>query len=359
MPMQSKRNSYEGQNIFVGIDVHARQWHVFASPYPGVGAKAFCMPPDASGLLSFLNKQYPGATYLSAYESGFCGFTVHRALTQHGIENIVFNAADLRKSQKEQLRKTDAVDCKAIWENLAKGDLRAIYVPSEDEESNRELIRGRESAVKDIRRCKQRIKMFLHKIGAAIPEEFQGKESYWSKGFVSWLNILADSLDNGNSMKLKSQLSLIATLKSQVAAYEKEIQQVMSERYSEIGSLLESIPGIGKLLSAKICLELIDFSRFADARHLAAYIGLVPDCKASDNSISILGTSIRRNSILRTALIEASWIAIAKDPSLGSFFSKSRREGKHPNLAIISVARKLVNRIFYVWRTKQKYEILS
>lgn len=126
MPIQSNKNSYKGQNIFVGIDAHARQWHVFASPYPGIGAKAVCMPPSASGLSSYLNRNFPGGKHLSAYESGFCGFKPHRDLLAKGIENIVFNAADLRKSQKEQLRKTDAVDCKAIWENLAKGDLHAI-----------------------------------------------------------------------------------------------------------------------------------------------------------------------------------------------------------------------------------------
>jgi len=71
----------------------------------------------------------------------------HRQLKDVGIDNIVFNAADLKKSQKEHVRKTDAVDCKAIWENLKKGDLKAIYVPTEQEEHDRELIRGREIVV--------------------------------------------------------------------------------------------------------------------------------------------------------------------------------------------------------------------
>lgn len=357
MPIQSNKNSYKGQNIFVGIDAHARQWHVFASPYPGIGAKAVCMPPSASGLLSYLNRNFPGGKYLSAYESGFCGFKPHRDLLAKGIENIVFNAADLRKSQKEQLRKTDAVDCKAIWENLAKGDLHAIYVPTQTDEQNRELIRGRETVVKDIRRCKQRIKMFLHKSGIESPEELKGKEAYWGSKYVEWLTTLSDSLDGGSGMKLSSLLEQLSLLNGQIRKYNKEIHSVMTKRHAEIYELLPSVPGIGKLLAAKLCLELVDFSRFADARHLAGYIGLVPDCKISDKSVGILGTTIRRNSLLRTALIEASWIAVSKDPTLGAFFSKCRKEGKHPNVAIIAVARKLVNRIFYVWRTKSKYEL--
>lgn len=358
MPVQSNKNFYEGQNIFVGIDVHARQWHVFASPYPGgMGFKAICIPPDAESLKSYLHRTFPGATFQSAYESGFCGFAAHRDLVRAGISNIVFNAADLRKSQKEELRKTDTIDCKAIWENLTKGDLKPIFIPSETEESDRELIRGREIAVKDMRRSKQRIKMFLHKLGVETPEEFKGKESYWSKAYLEWLNVLSDSLESGFSRKLQAQLEQIDMLKNQIKSYDKDIHSVMTARHKEMYELLPSVPGIGRLLSAKLCLELINFSRFADARHLAGYIGLVPDCKASDTKVSILGTSIRRNAILRTSLIEASWIAISKDPSLGKVFNKHRREGKHPNIAIIGVARKLVNRIFYIWRTKKKYEV--
>lgn len=357
MPMQSNKNSYEGQNVYVGIDVHARQWHIYASPWPGVGAKAICIPPDAKGLRSYLNRTYPRAHYISAYESGFCGFSVHRQLVTDGIDNLVFNAADLKKSQKEQLRKSDSIDCKAIWENLAKGDLHNIYVPTQEEEEDRELIRGREVAVKDIRRAKQRIKMFLHKLGVETPSEFQGKESYWSESYMNWLHILSDSLNGGCGLKLKAQLDNHTHLKEQVNQYNREIHKVMTDKHSEMYELLVSIPGVGRLLAAKLCLELINFSRFADARHLAAYIGLVPDCKASDQTVAVIGTTIRRNSILRTALIEASWIAVSKDPSLGSFFSKSRAAGKHANLAIISVARKLVNRIYYVWRTKKKYEV--
>lgn len=358
MPLQSNKKFYEGQNIFVGIDVHARQWHVFASPYPGgMGFKAFSMPPNAVGLKKHLDSTFPGASFKSAYESGFCGFAPHRELIGVGIDNIVFNAADLRKSQKEQLRKTDAVDCKAIWENHAKGDLKGIFIPSDKQEADRELIRGREVAVKDLRRCRQRIRMFLYKLGIETTEEFKGKESYWSNGYVAWLEIIADSLQSGASRKLHAQLEQMKMLKKQIREYDKEIHSVMTQCHQEMYRLLTTVPGIGRLLAAKLCLELMDFSRFPDARHLAGYIGLVPDCKASDTKVDILGTSIRRNSILRTSMIEASWIAISRDPSLGKAFQKYRREGKHPNVAIISVARKLVNRIFYVWRTKKEYEV--
>lgn len=160
--MQSNKKFFEGTTIFVGIDVHARQWHVYATPMPPLPVSAVCMPPDAEALLKFLKNKFPGGIYKSAYEIGFCGFTAHRQLLAVGIDNIVFNPADLKKSQKEQIRKTDAVDCRSICENLADGKLQPLFVPSPDQESDRELIRGREVSVKDMRRTKHRIRMFLH-----------------------------------------------------------------------------------------------------------------------------------------------------------------------------------------------------
>lgn len=352
MPVQSNKNFYQGQKIYIGIDVHARQWHVYACPCAGLGVRAVTMPPSAEALKTYLQNHYPGGEYHSAYESGFCGFRVHRDLLAAGIENIVFNASDLKKSQKEQLRKTDAVDCKAIWENLIKGNLTAVFVPTLRQEGNRELIRTRESLVNDMRRTKQRVKMFLHRINVNIPENISAS---WSKNFIEWLSELADSLEGGFSWKLHTLISTYNHQNMQLKELYKEIIAVINREYSEISSLLITIPGVGRLLASKLLLELMDLSRFADARHLAGYIGLVPDCKISDQKEAILGVSIRKNSILRSALIEASWVAIRMDPALGSTFLNYRRRGVHPNVAIVSIARKLVNRLFYVIRTGRPY----
>lgn len=353
--MQSNKIFYEGQKIYIGIDVHSRQWHVYASPINKIGMRPVCMPPKAEALLAYLQKHFPGGTYISAYESGYCGFSYHRQLKDLGIENYIFNAADLKKSGKELLRKTDSVDCKMIWENLIKNDVEPIYIPSEEEEAARQLIRTRESLVKDLRRVKQRIKMFHHKIaGCSKPEGFT---SHWTKAFIEYLNILADSLEGGNSIHLKTLLSNLVSLNQQIKDIEIEIFRVVTERHPEMSQLLLSVPGVGKLISAKLCLELMNFERFPDARKLAGYIGLVPDCHVSDRREVILGNSIRGNKILRPAVIEAAWTAIKIDPALGSAFSSACARGQKPNVAIISIARRLVNRIYFVYRTKSKYEI--
>ena len=315
-----------------------------------------CIPPNAKALLSYLENHFPGGKFYSAYESGFCGFSKHRDLMSQGINNIVFNAGDLKKSNKERIRKTDSVDCKSIWENLSKNQLTPIYIPTESEEEDRELVRGRESCIKDLRRMKQRIKMFLYKLDADIPEDLCKAQASWSKAYLSWLSEYANGLRGGNRTRLESMLQTLSHLKERMSEYERQMHLAVEARHKEIAALLMTIPGIGKLSAAKICLELMNFSRFANDRHLAGYIGLVPDCMASDSKETIIGTSCRRNRILKSTLVEASWKAISKDKVLGSAYARGLGRGQHPNVAITAIARRMVTRLLYVYRTGKPFE---
>ena len=99
--MQKYKVSFKGQNIYVGIDVHLKTWHV--TTLTETGCKySFAQHADAKELFDRLNKKFPEAHFMSAYEAGFCGFSAHYALTEQGIENIVVHAADIPTTGKEK-----------------------------------------------------------------------------------------------------------------------------------------------------------------------------------------------------------------------------------------------------------------
>ena len=102
--------NFVGQNLYIGIDVHLRSWSV-AILSENATLKKFSQNADPIILANYLNNNYPGARYYSVYEAGFCGFWIHRKLTELGINNIIVNPADVPTMVKEKLRKTDAVDC--------------------------------------------------------------------------------------------------------------------------------------------------------------------------------------------------------------------------------------------------------
>ena len=354
--MQKYELNFNGENVYVGLDVHLKQWHVCVRT-AHVSQKPFSQPPSASALKRYLEINFPGGTYLSAYEAGFCGFSAHYELEEAGIHNIVFNPADINDSQKERSRKTDAVDCIKICRNLMNNELKAIYVPSLQELGLRGYLGARDTAVKKQRVAKQRIKSLLHRNGVRIPEEFTTNRTHWSRRFNGWLEQVAGDLGSGEGYRLTELMSDLRHAHLQVLTAGRQINEVIRTHHMDINELLLSIPGIGRLTAARICLEVPHISNFVNSDHLASYIGFVPDVHGSDDNVYVRGITYRGRALLRSAFVESSWRAITRDPAMGLAYSNLLKRGLKPNNAIIRIARKLVNRVFFVLRERKKYEI--
>ena len=92
--METIKNTFAGQDFYVGIDGHKRQWNVTIR-LQHMELKNFSMNPSAKELADHMNRIYPGGTYHSCYEAGFCGFHIHKDLTGYGFDNSVVNPADV------------------------------------------------------------------------------------------------------------------------------------------------------------------------------------------------------------------------------------------------------------------------
>jgi len=359
MPMQKYEINFEGENVYIGIDVHLKQWHVCIRT-ANLSHKPFSQPPEAMVLRQYLDRNFPGGTYFSAYEVGFCGFSAHYELEAAGIKNIVFNPGDINDSQKERSRKTDAVDCKKICRNLMNGELRAIYVPTLDEIGLRGYLGARDTIVKKHRQAKQRIKSLLNRNGVKIPlRDFPSENYHWSRRFVVWLEGVAEGLGSGEGYRLENLLCDLRHAHAQLLDANRRLHEAVLTHHEETLGLLLSVPGIGRLTAARICLEVPPVSCFENSDHLAGYIGFVPDVRCSDDNAHVLGVTYRGRKSLRSALVESAWIAIGKDPALALAYTKFVKRGLNPNNAIIRIARKLVNRVLFVLRERKKYEIAT
>ena len=77
--VQRKELNFEGQNIYIGIDVHLKTWHVSILTESGC-LKKHSQQSSAQALFEHLKKHYPNGNYLSAYEAGFSGFSTYYSL---------------------------------------------------------------------------------------------------------------------------------------------------------------------------------------------------------------------------------------------------------------------------------------
>ncbi len=186
MKTQRKKLNFNGQNLYIGIDVHKKSWSVTILS-ENLVLKKFSQPSNPDTLSDFLETNFPGAKYYSVYEAGFCGFWIHHRLTELGIHNIVVNPADVPTMGKEKVRKTDAVDCNKLARSLRSKELTAIHVPCNKSLYIRSLVRDRNTTVKEITRTKNRIKSFLNFYGIEMSDVFKHSNTHWSKKFINWL----------------------------------------------------------------------------------------------------------------------------------------------------------------------------
>lgn len=122
---------------------------------------------------------------------------------------------------------------------------------------------------------------------------------------------------------------------------------------------LQTAPGVGPITALTYRATLDDIARFAGARSVAAYLGLVPK---EDSS----GTRQRKGAItkagptaLRSLLIQASWV-VWRQRKRGTALhvwveQLAVRRGKR--VAVVALARRLGRILYAMWRDEKDYRV--
>ena len=334
---QTGRNmSYAGGNVYIGIDVHKKTYSVTAISEGDV-VRRDTMQARPEALASYMRNHFKGASVRSAYEAGFSGFALHRTLAAAGIENIVVNPASIEVAANDKV-KTDRRDSRKQAEQLSRGAMSGIYIPTENEELGRCLSRGREQVVRN---------------RAAVSMQIKGKLHYWGLMPFDDNRVVTESyLKELEGRELPAELSFVLrilasqwrTLTEHIKSIEEKlVEQAAGDEYVE--RIYRSVPGIGPISSRVLSNELGDLSkRFANERALASFTGLTPSEHSSGDKIRKGHISRQGSARIRKCLVEIAWRAIKIDPALGEVFMRiARTRGK--KRAIVAIARKLIIRI--------------
>ena len=346
------KTNFEGQTVFVGMDIHKSSWNL--GIYLGdMFVRNVHQKPSPQIMWQYLQQHYPGACYVAAYEAGKFGFWIQRQLKTYGIECLIVNPADIPKSQKDTLQKTDPRDARNLGLRLQSGVLKSIHIPDEQQEADRVLFRHRKRIWKDLTRCKNRIKGLLAFSGIDIPEPYDNAS--WSHNFINWLKAL-DCKQPSRRTALNYMTAQMEFLRKELLNISNAIRKMMREqRYKTNYYLLRTIPGIGPITAASILVEIGDVKRFETFYHLNSFVGLLPMEHSSGVTENKLSLTVRKHRQLRSDLVESAWTAKRTDPAMTLYFQEQVKR-KDPKIVIIKIARKLLNRIRYVLINQQPYE---
>jgi len=298
------------------------------------------MLADEQKLLKLLDKIRIAVKGI-VYEAGPTGYTLARSLQKASLPvSVVAPSKTPRQSARDS--KTDRLDCKILAKYAAKGLLRPIAIPTNQQEADRQLIRTREQLVSKQSRAKLQIKSFLLQHGIKQPPALKS----WSTNAIKELEAL--KLSKQLRFCLDMLLKQLQFLQEQLQKMNSQLQETFTkERHARKVKVLLTHPGIGPVIARQFTAEVFSPKRFRHKTELAKYVGLSPTIIQSGQSLRDGPVTKTGRPELRSNLIEAAWIWIRTDRCAYKTFFRILHNTGEKNKAITAMARRLA---IHLWR---------
>ena len=234
------------------------------------------------------------------YEAGPCGYGIQRHLSARGHECVVVAPSLIPKRAGDRV-KTDRRDAAGLARLHRAGELTAVWVPDAQHEAMRDLVRARLDAVHALRRARQQLSGFLLRQGCHY-----GRPA-WTKLHRRWLAGLKFE-QAVHHIVLEDYIAAIEAAEARRDRLTGQIEAMLPDwTLASVVAALQTMRGMALVNAATLIAELGDLSRFANARQLMAYLGLVPSEHSSGASVKRGGLTQVGNKAARRLLIEAAW----------------------------------------------------
>lgn len=141
-------------------------------------------------------------------------------------------------------------------------------------------------------------------------------------------------------------------VRDRLARLDTELEELVAAHPD--GALICSLPGMGAVLAAEFIVEAGGIERFATADKLAAAAGLAPVLKQSGRSRA-LRRALGGNKNLKRVFYQSAFCSL-RHPASRAFYARKRREGKRHHQAVIALARRRVDVLHAMLRTRQPFD---
>lgn len=234
------------------------------------------------------------------YEAGPCGFTLQRHLSALGWHCDVVAPSSIPRPSGERV-KTDRRDAMKLARLARVGELTPVRVPDSADEAIRDLVRGREDAVREQRNARHRLKALLLRNGIA----YSGR-SAWSGAHLRWLATV--KLPHpAQQIVFQEYLHAVSEAGARIERHEQAMRDSLTTwTLAPVVAALQALRGVQLIAAMTLVAEIQDFWRFASPRQLMAYLGLVP-CEDSSGHRRRQGAITKAgNAPARRVLVEAA-----------------------------------------------------
>ena len=336
---------------YLGADVHASSTTFSVLNVSGKQLRRDVVETNGKALVGYL-KQIPGNLHLCIEEGGWSQWLVE-ILSRHVAEVVVF------RGEWKPGPKSDALDAYGLADRIRTGKVgRPVYKDAKRFTALRELSRTYRMITRDVVRTKNRLKSLYRSRGVPCT----GDAVYCAEGRAEKARHLP--VATGRAVELLGR-ELDGLLEVREEAEKAMLRESHRHRISRI---LETAPGMGPIRVAQMVPIVITPHRFRTKRQFWAYCGFGVVVRSSADWIredgrwlkarvnQTRGLNFNHNRMLKAIFKGAATTVIqGRGNPLRGDYDRLLDNGTKPNLAKLTVARKVAAIVLAMWRKEERY----
>ena len=264
-------------------------------------------------------------------------------LEELGIEYWVGDAAKIRAAEPRK-QKTDRNDARLLLKLLEEERFPKIWVPDRTTRDLRQLLMHRHKLVM----MRSSIKNQLQAI--ALNRGVQRKKKLWTEAGRQQLQSFV--LPPWATRRRDHLLTLLRQWDTEIAELDRVVL-AQAQAHPEAAYLMQRVCGVGPITALATVLTLGPVTRFANARKVASYVGLIPAEDSSGGHQRLGHITKQGSAFLRYVLVEAAGVTSRYDAEFKRVYWRLvERRGKP--IAKVAVARKLLTRLYWLLRLRSQ-----
>jgi transposase len=339
---------------YIGLDVHVASTTFAVIGESGKRLGSHVVETNGQALVEQL-KTIPGKRHV-CLEEGTQSAWLYEILSPHA-EEVVIAVVSESRGQKDDQR-----DAFGLAEQLRTGGIkRKVFKEVGEYKELRELGRVHSMVVQDSVRVQNRVKALFRSRGVAV----SGKSIYAEKSREEYLEKLPDAA-RGAAKTLLAQYDAVEGIRRQA---EKDL--VKEAHRHPISRVLESCAGLGSIRVALLIAIVVSPARFRTKRQFWSYCGLGIVMRSSSDWVrkpdggwgranvqQTRGLNLNHNHTLKNIFKGAATTVITQleTEPLHQDYQRLIAAGTKPNLAKLTIARKIAAIALSMWKSKEKYD---
>jgi transposase len=255
--------------------------------------------------------------------------------------------------------KSDDEDAHKLAHLLRAGQVKAIYKGDDQQQQLKEICRAYNNLVEDSTRARNRLKAIYR--GRGI--DCSGQAIYRADQRAEWLAKLPGEAERFRAGLLLDQLETLSELRKKA----KQRLVLQARSHPDFGILL-TLPGFGPVRVAQIIAIVGTPHRFRTKRQFWPYCGYAVVTQSSadygivdgkivkqQKKVSTRGLNRNHNPQLKQ-IFKGAALSALRHSEARTYYEQLIEEGTRPELARVSLARKLAAVALTIWQRREEYD---